>query len=179
LKDRLCCLMIRVPGYRSRDPRFDSPRLQVFREVVSLERCPHSLVSAIEELAGRKSSGYGLENQKYGRMGPLRWPRDILYPQKLTLTSPTNDISSVGIFRPRNFFSDLKGVGWNKNYRFFSWIDNEVYKCFVCIHTSHLLLVPLWCFRSITVACWSILHDRLWSSLDRFYTVGLLLVYNK
>jgi hypothetical protein len=28
----------------------------------------------------------GLENCEYGRGGPLRWPRDTLYPQKLALT---------------------------------------------------------------------------------------------
>jgi hypothetical protein len=28
--DRLCGLVIRVPGYRSRDPGFDSRRYQIF-----------------------------------------------------------------------------------------------------------------------------------------------------
>jgi hypothetical protein len=28
-------------------------------------------LSTIEELLGRKSSGFGLENQDYGRRGPL------------------------------------------------------------------------------------------------------------
>jgi hypothetical protein len=31
----------------------------------------------------------------------LRWPRDILYPQKLALTSPTSGGLSVGIIRLR------------------------------------------------------------------------------
>jgi hypothetical protein len=30
LKDRLCSLVVRVPGYRSRGPRFDSRRYQIF-----------------------------------------------------------------------------------------------------------------------------------------------------
>jgi hypothetical protein len=34
---------------------------------VGLEWGPHSLVSTTEELLGRKSSGFGLENREYGR----------------------------------------------------------------------------------------------------------------
>jgi hypothetical protein len=58
----LCGLVARVPGYRSRGPRFDSRRHQIFWEVVGLERCPLSLVSTIEELLGRNNSGSGQEN---------------------------------------------------------------------------------------------------------------------
>jgi hypothetical protein len=36
---------------------------------VGLERGPLSLVSIIEELLERKSSGSGLENREYGRRG--------------------------------------------------------------------------------------------------------------
>jgi hypothetical protein len=36
-----------------------------------------------------------------GRGDPLRRSRDILYPQKLALTSPTSDGRSVGIVRLR------------------------------------------------------------------------------
>jgi hypothetical protein len=39
---------------------------------VGLERGPLSLVSAIEELLGRKSSGSGLESREYGRRDPSR-----------------------------------------------------------------------------------------------------------
>jgi hypothetical protein len=46
---------------------------------VDLERGPLSLVSTIEELLGRNSSGSGLESREYGRGDPLRWPRDTLY----------------------------------------------------------------------------------------------------
>jgi hypothetical protein len=53
-KDRLCDLLVRVPGFRSRDPRFDSRSYQIFRE----ER---GLVRIIEELFA-KNSGSGLEN---------------------------------------------------------------------------------------------------------------------
>jgi hypothetical protein len=94
--DRLCVLVVRVSGYRSRDPGFDSRRYQIFW-VVDLERGPLSLVSTIEELFGRNSSGSSLGNREYHRGDPLRWPLDILYPKKSTLTSPTSGDCSVCI----------------------------------------------------------------------------------
>jgi hypothetical protein len=66
---------------------------------VGLERGPLSLVSTTEELLGRESSASGLEIREYGRRDPSRWPRGTLYPQKLTLISPTNGGCSVGIVR--------------------------------------------------------------------------------
>jgi hypothetical protein len=72
VQDRLCGLVVRVPGYRSRGPGFDSRAYQIFWEVVGLERGPLSLVSTTEELLGRNSSGSGLENREYGRGDPLR-----------------------------------------------------------------------------------------------------------
>jgi hypothetical protein len=68
---------------------------------VGLERGPLSLVRKIEELLEWKSSGSGQENRINGNGDPLHWPRDTLYPQKLTLTSPTSGDRSVGIFRLR------------------------------------------------------------------------------
>jgi hypothetical protein len=68
---------------------------------VGLERGPLSLVSTNEELLGRKSSGSGLENQEYGCGDSLRWPRNNLYRQTLTLTSPTSSGRSVGKVRSR------------------------------------------------------------------------------
>jgi hypothetical protein len=53
---------------------FDSRRYQIFWEVVGLERGPLSLVGAIQELHGRKSSGSSLENSEYGRRDSSRWP---------------------------------------------------------------------------------------------------------
>jgi hypothetical protein len=50
-------LVVEVPGYRSRDPGFDSRRYQIFWEAVSLERGPLSLVIITEELLECKSSG--------------------------------------------------------------------------------------------------------------------------
>jgi hypothetical protein len=46
--------VVRVPGYRSRGPGFDSQRYQIFREIVDLERGPLNLVRIIEELLERK-----------------------------------------------------------------------------------------------------------------------------
>jgi hypothetical protein len=89
--------VVRVRDYRSRGPGFDSQHYQIFWEVVDLERGPLSLVSTIEELLGRKSSGSGLENQECGLRGPLFWPRNTLYPQKLAPTSPTSSSRLVGI----------------------------------------------------------------------------------
>jgi hypothetical protein len=63
--DHLCGLVVRVPGYRSRGPGFNSQCYQVFREVVGLEQRPLSLVSTTEELLERKSNSSGLENREY------------------------------------------------------------------------------------------------------------------
>jgi hypothetical protein len=49
----------------------------------------------------KESSGSGLETEMNGRGDPLRWPRDILYPLKWAITSPTSGGRSVGIVRWR------------------------------------------------------------------------------
>jgi hypothetical protein len=70
-------------------------------EVVGLERGPLSLVSTIVELLQRKSSGSGLETE-ITAVGIRRADHaTLLYPQKLTLTSPTNSGHFVGIVRSR------------------------------------------------------------------------------
>jgi hypothetical protein len=101
MEDRLCGLVVRVPGYRSRDPEFGSRRYQIVWEVVGQKRGPLSLVRIIEELLEWKSRGSGQENRINDRGDPLRWPRDTLYLQKLALTSPTSGGRSVGIVRLR------------------------------------------------------------------------------
>jgi hypothetical protein len=93
--------VVRVPGFRSRGSRFDSLLCQIFWEVVDLERGPLSLVSRIEELLGRNSSGSSMESREYSRGDSLLWPRDALYPQKLALTSPTSRGHSVCIVHSR------------------------------------------------------------------------------
>jgi hypothetical protein len=62
---------------------------------MDLERGPHSLMSTIEELLGRNISGSSLETQEHGREDPLRWPRNTLYPQKVS-TNFTNNRQSLG-----------------------------------------------------------------------------------
>jgi hypothetical protein len=123
--DRLCGLVVRVPGYRSRGPGFDPWRYQIFWEVVGLERGPFSLVSTTEELLGRNSSGSSLENREYGRGDPLHWPRDTLYPQKLALTSPTSGDRSVGIVclrtKATEFLFVHRPLFW-RTQRFGNWI---------------------------------------------------------
>jgi hypothetical protein len=99
--------VVRVPGYRSRYPGFDSRRCQTFWEVVDLERGPLSLVSTIEELLGRNSSGFCLENREHSRGDPPRWPRDTLYPQTLALTSSKSGGRSVGIVHSRTKATEL------------------------------------------------------------------------
>jgi hypothetical protein len=51
---RLCGLVVRVLGYRSRGPGSISEATRFFREVMGLERGPLSLVSTTEELLDRK-----------------------------------------------------------------------------------------------------------------------------
>jgi hypothetical protein len=73
-----------------------------------------SLVSTIEELLGRNSSGPGVEIREYGSGDPLRRPCDTLSPQNLALTSPTSCGRSVGIVRLRTkateFFCLMKSA---------------------------------------------------------------------
>jgi hypothetical protein len=69
--DRLCGLVVRVPGYRSGVPG-SIPGTTRKKKVVGLERSPLSLLSTTEELLGRKSSGSGLENREYGSRDPSR-----------------------------------------------------------------------------------------------------------
>jgi hypothetical protein len=73
------CMYVRVcmDGWlQIQRPGSDSRRYQIFWEVVGLERGPLSLVSTIEELLGRKSSGSGLEIRDYVQRGSPLWLRD-------------------------------------------------------------------------------------------------------
>jgi hypothetical protein len=80
---------------------FHFRRYQIFSEIVGLERGPFSLISTIKELLERKSSGSGRESREYGRRDPSRWPRGILCPHKLAITSPKHGGRSVGIVLSR------------------------------------------------------------------------------
>jgi hypothetical protein len=83
ISDRLCGLVVRVPGYRFTDLWFDSRRYQIFWEEVSLEWGPLSLVSTIEDLLEKRKYRLWSRKKDYGRKDPLRWPRDTLYPHKV------------------------------------------------------------------------------------------------
>jgi hypothetical protein len=54
--DRLCGVVVRVPGCKPRGPGFESSRYQIFCIAVGLEQGPLSLVSINEELLERKVS---------------------------------------------------------------------------------------------------------------------------
>jgi hypothetical protein len=69
--DRLCGLVIRVPGYRSRGPGFYSRRYQIFWEVMGPERGPLSLVRITEELLEWKSSDSGSRKPKLRPWGSV------------------------------------------------------------------------------------------------------------
>jgi hypothetical protein len=77
---------------------------------VGLDRGPLSLVSTIEELLGRKSSGSHLESREYGRGDQLRWPSGNRYPQELALTLTTSGgRQSLGIVRSWTKATELVG----------------------------------------------------------------------
>jgi hypothetical protein len=79
----LCILVVRIPGYRSRGPVFDSRRYHIFWRVMVLERGPLSLQTTIEGLQGKINSSSVLECREYGFGDPLRWPCNTLYLQNL------------------------------------------------------------------------------------------------
>jgi hypothetical protein len=124
--------VVGVSGYRSKGPGFDSWLCHIFWEAVGLERGPLSLVNIIEELLEWKSSGSGFRKSRLTAAGgPLCWPRDTHYPQKLALTSPTSGDRSVGIVclrtKATEFFFKHKHkkcqewsecVGTSQNYPF-------------------------------------------------------------
>jgi hypothetical protein len=67
--DRLCGLVIRLPGYSCTDSGFDSRRCQIFSEVVGLGRDPFSLVRITEELLEWKSSASGSRKSRLTAVG--------------------------------------------------------------------------------------------------------------
>jgi hypothetical protein len=69
--DRLCGLMVRVPGYRSRGSGLDSRRYLIFWEIVGLERVPLNLVTTIEELLKWKISGSGFRKPRLRPWGSV------------------------------------------------------------------------------------------------------------
>jgi hypothetical protein len=78
---------------------------------MGLERGPLSLVSTIEELLERKSSGSCVEIREYGRRDPSRWPRGTLHPQK-----PTGGGRSVDIVRSRTQATEFFFSVWSNSF---------------------------------------------------------------
>jgi hypothetical protein len=68
----LCGLVVRIPGYKSRGPRLDFRRYQIFCEVVGLDRGSLSLVRIIEELLQRTVAAPVYKTEINGRGKPLR-----------------------------------------------------------------------------------------------------------
>jgi hypothetical protein len=90
--DRLCGLVVRVYGYRSKGSGFDSRPYQIFWEVGDLKRGPLSLVRTTEKLLEWKSSGSGLENR-----GLRPWEFVVLITQHpLPAKFGTNFVESGG-----------------------------------------------------------------------------------
>jgi hypothetical protein len=83
---------------------------------VGLERGPLSLVSTIEELPKRKSSGSGLERREYGRRDSHADHVDLI-PQMFALTSPTSGGRSVGIVRWRTQDTEFSFLKYFINYQ--------------------------------------------------------------
>jgi hypothetical protein len=104
LRDDFASMLLWSSGQSSwlqiQKSRFNSRRYQIFW-VVGLERASLSLVSTIEELLERKSSGSSLESREYGHRDPSHWP------QRLALTSPTSGSRSVGIVRSRTQATEI------------------------------------------------------------------------
>jgi hypothetical protein len=97
---------------------------------VGLEWGPLSLVTTIEELLERRSSGSDLESREYG---------STIYSQKLALTSPTSGGRSVVIVRSRTQATELfitftcyNIYIFNENERTSNWKRKEVEEWLMC-----------------------------------------------
>jgi hypothetical protein len=73
-------------------------------------------VSTIEELLGRKSSGFGLESREYGRRNLSRKPRGSPYPNKFALTLPTKGGRSVGTIPSRTRATEFCFIWFECNF---------------------------------------------------------------
>jgi hypothetical protein len=98
LCDRLCSLLVKVPGYRSRGP--GSIPGTTKKKVVGLERDPLSLVSTTEELLDRKVAA-PVQKTENTALGIRHADHVAPSIRKLVITSPTSGGRSVGIVRSR------------------------------------------------------------------------------
>jgi hypothetical protein len=93
--DRLCGLVVRVCGYISRGPEFDSRPYQIFWEVHSASW------GQLRRYLNEKVAAPVYTTEINGRGNSLLWPRNTLNAPKLALTSPTSGGRSVGIVHLR------------------------------------------------------------------------------
>jgi hypothetical protein len=109
--DRPCGLVVRVSGYRTTGPEFDSQRYHILWVLVGLERGPLSLERISEELLERKISGSGLKTENDGRGKPPRWPRDSPLTAKVDTKNQRPVVVSQSVY-----------VAWGlKSMEFFIW----------------------------------------------------------
>jgi hypothetical protein len=105
--DRLCGLVVRVPGYRYSGPgsipgatRY-SEKQWVWNGIhsaswVQLKSCFEEIIAALVQKT--EIAAVGIHSADHGT---------LLYPQKLALTSPTSGDRSVGIVRSRTKATEL------------------------------------------------------------------------
>jgi hypothetical protein len=150
---------------------------------VGLERGPLSLVSTIEELLGRKSSGSGLESREHGRRGPSRRPRGTLYPQMLTLTLLISNGRSVGIVCSRTqvmefffFFCSVRFLVMLRSFCFRGMknvLDSVTVQFDGCVLRALLEWLPMICCSTSAGALrWYFLLLSRVMSLDVSATTG-------
>jgi hypothetical protein len=142
--------------------RFHSRHYQIFCEVVSLERGPLGLVSTIEELIERRSSGSALENREYDCRDPSRRPRDTLYPQMLALTSLTSGGRSVDIVLSQTKASEF--------FSCFSFVFHGLSKGAISVETVQRLKVGV-------VAEWNRPLDKWLCGIPTSKTVNTYVTY--
>jgi hypothetical protein len=141
---------------------------------------PLSLVNTTEELLGRNNSGAVLEGRAHGRGDPLRWPRDILYPRKFTLTSLTSRVHWVGIVRSRTKATELVNRCKKENTLLFYTTNNlnknglHIYIYRVLIQWTCLLMFG--CFLLKENHCHEIMVINF-SNLNKRYLLGYNAVY--
>jgi hypothetical protein len=147
--------VVRVPGYRSRGPGVIPGAIRFSWEAVGLERGPLSLVSAIEELLGRKSSGSGLESREYSCRDRSRWPRGSLYPQKLALTSLTSGGLSVGVVLSRNQDTSFFIPGIHKiHFGMVAVAPRSSYRCWhYFVYEGFCLMTRFFCHAPFHLSC--------------------------
>jgi hypothetical protein len=147
IEDRLCGLVVRVPGYRSKGPVFDSRRYQIFWEVVALEWGHLSLMGTIEGLLERNNSGSGLKTENTAVESIALTTRHPL-STKSALTSPTSGGRSFSIVH-----------SWTKameiSFSFMWYWNNLLTKIFLvgfeCIMGASVANNYLYYFCSLTI----------------------------